>query len=386
MKTAGRGNGMVGSKAARQALTPARLIEGLQSDAAAAGRPAADPAARPTPTAGSGAPGRPAQAPWSGPDPDAAVVTPPSTVALVARLAAACLLMVGISQTAFAADAPWGRLDERATGRAAPAPAGWLNRCMADPAPCRASSERTEIDPTSAAMALIGQVQREVNRRIVPRNEPPGRDLWELAPTAGDCEDYALTKQARLRAAGLPAASVRLATVRLESGEHHAVATVETTRGTLVLDNLRPDPMPLASLNYRWLRVEDPGHELRWKELQGDPAGTTLQLSFAAVGKDDRIASAAVGLPGGGVHGGGRLVDAAGDRGAEFAARQGRVREGGEELLQRLRRAGSQRLHVGADLVGILRVAGAGNGTERQGAGMQRGDEQAELLHGVHHS
>jgi predicted transglutaminase-like cysteine proteinase len=219
------------------------------------------------------------------------VVTPPATVALAARLLAACLLVVGVGQTALGAEAAWGRLDDHASGRAALAPAGWLNRCMADPAPCRLTSDRTEIEPTSVMLAMIGQVQREVNRRIAPRGEPAGRDLWELAPAAGDCEDYALTKQALLRAAGLPAAAVRLATVRLESGEHHAVATVETTRGTLVLDNLQPEPVPLARLGYRWLRVENPGHELRWKELQGDAGGTTLQHSFVATGKDDRPAS-----------------------------------------------------------------------------------------------
>ena len=121
---------------------------------------------------------------------------------------------------------------------------------------------------------LLESVQTRVNGALTPRAEPPGQDLWQLGAASGDCEDYALAKQAALRAAGLPAGAVRLATARLPHGELHAVLTVETDRGTLVLDNLQRRVVPMNALDL--CVAARPGHDrtLRWRELAalGRPA------------------------------------------------------------------------------------------------------------------
>jgi hypothetical protein len=101
MKAAGRVNGMAGTKAAQESLTPACLAAGPQIDAATATRPAVDPTDRGGPSTDADQPGRPVQEPWSGPGTETAAVTPPATVALAARLLAACLLLVGVGQTAL---------------------------------------------------------------------------------------------------------------------------------------------------------------------------------------------------------------------------------------------------------------------------------------------
>jgi predicted transglutaminase-like cysteine proteinase len=163
--------------------------------------------------------------------------------------------------------AAWGSLAPLATGRPLVAPAGWLNYCMAALERCLQVSKASVIEPTPAVLALVDRVQREVNARIQPRAEPAGLDLWQLAVTSGDCEDYALAKQAELRAAGVPAGAARLATARLASGEMHAVLAVETSRGTLILDNLHPGPVPVHNLDYTWLGEEAPTGHLRWLEL-----------------------------------------------------------------------------------------------------------------------
>jgi predicted transglutaminase-like cysteine proteinase len=197
------------------------------------------------------------------------------------------LVALTMATTPSRAEAPaWGRIDALATGRAVAAPAGWLNHCMADLDRCRPGPGGSVAAADNATLALVAQVQREVNRRIAPRGEPEGRDLWLVGPPSGDCDDYALTKQALLRAAGLPAGAVRLATALLPNGELHAVVTVETTRGTLVLDNLQFEPVPLDMVGYRWLRLEQPGPGLRWMELQGPPqdAGSLLPASAGGRG------------------------------------------------------------------------------------------------------
>lgn len=187
----------------------------------------------------------------------------------------------------------YGRLDELRTGRVVAGPAGWLNWCMADPGRCT-SARRVEIlTTTPALLELLGRVQREVNASIEPRPESPGRDLWRADAAAGDCEDFALAKRARLQAAGLPAGAVRLATATLPRGEMHAVLTVETDGGTLVLDNLQRDVVPMRALGYAWRRVEGAQDSLAWLELDGSAVGLTANLAAqdntASVGGSPRL-------------------------------------------------------------------------------------------------
>ncbi|HEX6013653.1 MAG TPA: transglutaminase-like cysteine peptidase [Geminicoccaceae bacterium] len=198
----------------------------------------------------------------------------PFLIALALTVAAS-LLPASASRAGEAA--AWGRIDDLATGNAVAGPAGWLNYCMAARGTCGAPVPSTEVAPTPETLAVVERVQAEVNGRLTARAEPPGRDLWQVAPASGDCEDYALTKQVLLRAAGLPPGVVRLATVTLPNGEYHAVLTVATTRGTLVLDNLRAGAVPLDAVPYRWLRLEDPAGGLRWKELRSEPVVAAAQ-------------------------------------------------------------------------------------------------------------
>lgn len=84
----------------------------------------------------------------------------------------------------------------------------------------------------------------------------------------GDCEDYALTKRARLIEAGLPHEDLRLATCWTEEDEYHAVLTVETNETTMVLDNRFPYPYKWSVPAYRWHKRQKPGR-LKWELLTG---------------------------------------------------------------------------------------------------------------------
>ena len=108
------------------------------------------------------------------------------------------------------AQASHRRLDELRTGRAVAGPAGWLNWCMVDLGRCANARHAVTLTTTPLLLELLARVQREVNASIEPQPEPPGRDLWRADAAAGDCEDYALAKRARLQAAGLPAGRYEL--------------------------------------------------------------------------------------------------------------------------------------------------------------------------------
>ncbi|MEK0085611.1 transglutaminase-like cysteine peptidase [Benzoatithermus flavus] len=204
--------------------------------------------------------------------------------------------LAGPPAAASATGQPWGRVDALATGATRPAPAGWLNHCMTDLAACQPVDDAATVPADQAHMALLTGIQHAVNRSIEPRREPPGQDLWSVAPRSGDCEDYALTKQRLLRLAGLPRRAVRLATVELPNGEEHVVLTVETTRGTLVLDNLHAEVMHFNRLGYRWYAIEEPSLGLRWKELRGGRSSPAAILGYEG-GMHRRILPSAARAP-----------------------------------------------------------------------------------------
>lgn len=184
-------------------------------------------------------------------------------------LAALLVVLLAAAPCGSRADEGAGPLDlERlAEGRLGPGPAGWVSYCLGRPADCLEAVPPARVPWSGAIPDLVAKVQREVNAAIEPVPEPASRDLWALAPRAGDCEDFALTKREVLRAAGLPAGALRLATAYTERGEYHTVLTVQTERGAVVLDNRFAEVRPLADLPYRWVMVELPDRPFAWAHL-----------------------------------------------------------------------------------------------------------------------
>lgn len=148
------------------------------------------------------------------------------------------------------------------------APGGWIDYCVASPTGgCFRMGQPVAVEADSDVLALLSAVQASVDAAIEPRVEAPGIDNWEEGPSFGDCEDYALTKRRALLVAGLPAGALRLATAYTEHGEYHAVLTVATTDGTLVLDNRFPTVRDWRSMPYRWVTLQRPDWPFRWLRL-----------------------------------------------------------------------------------------------------------------------
>ena len=92
-------------------------------------------------------------------------------------------------------------------------------------------------------------------------------EYWQVADAGGgDCEDLALLARARLTALGWPADALRLALVWTETGEYHAVLTIDALRhgvpATYVIDSRFAWVVgwdTLAHYGYRWDRRQRPG-------------------------------------------------------------------------------------------------------------------------------
>jgi predicted transglutaminase-like cysteine proteinase len=116
--------------------------------------------------------------------------------------------------------------------------------CKENPDDCRPAKRsrwgRAPIMLTAKRQAELREINTAVNAAIEPKNDAVVSgfgDRWTLAPQAGDCEDYAITKRHKLISMGWPARAVRLAVTYTASGEGHMVLVIRSSRGDLVLDN-----------------------------------------------------------------------------------------------------------------------------------------------------
>lgn len=100
-------------------------------------------------------------------------------------------------------------------------------------------------------------VNEAVNKAITPVSDEDvhGKpDVWSFPTDKGDCEDYVLLKRRQLVAAGWPAGDLLITVVRQVNGEGHAVLTVRTDRGDLVLDNLESKVLVWNKTPYQFVK------------------------------------------------------------------------------------------------------------------------------------
>ena len=129
-------------------------------------------------------------------------------------------------------------------GRETSQPIGHYVFCQENPGECSVRSSQTDpvlLDDRS--WDVLQQVNNAVNAAIRPATDQEifGVDERWVYPTVwGDCEDFVLLKQRMLVENGWPVSSLLITVVLQPNGEGHAVLTVRTDRGDLVLDNLDP--------------------------------------------------------------------------------------------------------------------------------------------------
>jgi len=139
--------------------------------------------------------------------------------------------------------------------------------CLKHPQECVNRGDGTMIAMSPGTMALMQSVNEEVNRSILPRDDPPGTDVWDVSPTYGDCEDYAITKRKRLIDGGLPSAATRLAVALTPGGIGHVVVVERTTVGDLVLDNRTNAIEPWQDVDLTWLKIQSSANPQLWTDI-----------------------------------------------------------------------------------------------------------------------
>jgi predicted transglutaminase-like cysteine proteinase len=132
------------------------------------------------------------------------------------------------------------------------APTGFQIFCLFNATQCQGGGQ-TQIEMTNDLMDLLLRVNSGINRAIRPRNDKG--DIWSINVSAGDCEDYVLTKRAELIKFGLPASALRIATAYTQNGQGHAVLVVISRQGDYVLDNRRNAIHDWQNVDLTWVAI-----------------------------------------------------------------------------------------------------------------------------------
>jgi predicted transglutaminase-like cysteine proteinase len=164
-----------------------------------------------------------------------------------------------------------------AFGAPALAPMAHTSFCMTYPADCKVQKVMFRggaLELTAERRIELTRVNADVNRAIQPErmNEAVADEKWLIAPTVGDCNDYAVTKRHELLARGWPARDLLLAEVIVPWGEHHLVLVVRTEDGDLVADSLNKGIRAWNKTGYQWVRVQSPANPTFWSAVKAPEA------------------------------------------------------------------------------------------------------------------
>ncbi|MDB5544660.1 MAG: Transglutaminase family protein cysteine peptidase [Hyphomicrobiales bacterium] len=173
-------------------------------------------------------------------------------------------------------------------------PMGWADFCYRYKTECNAGPmSPRDVDATTSNLNFIDLINRMVNQQVEPKSDADHWnvvDRWDL-PTdgLGDCEDYALLKRKILIDAGLPRQALLLTIVRDEMDEGHAVLTVKTTRGDIILDNMNDDIKLWSRTKYRFVKRQSQEDQNVWVNI-GAPVETARVLVIPVPVTAGRIA------------------------------------------------------------------------------------------------
>jgi len=198
------------------------------------------------------------------------------------------VLAAGLLATAPAAAIDKKKNAPMAEGRISVAPYGFKKFCKTEKNHCEiyrnAKSSKT-VELTASRYQELAKVNKSVNVEIYPIPELfifASNDTWKLPTKSGDCEDFVLLKQARLIEMGWPASALLITEVDLQDGTRHAVLTVRTDSGDLILDNLTDKILDWQSVNYRWIKRQSARKMMRWVEIKQGAAPSYLSANAHA--------------------------------------------------------------------------------------------------------
>jgi predicted transglutaminase-like cysteine proteinase len=152
------------------------------------------------------------------------------------------------------------------------APIGHVRFCYRHPQECgEVDRSESEVFLTTVRWAELSSVNSRINDMIKPVSDDIQYgtiEHWTYPSSGeGDCEDYVLLKMRKLIAKGWPPAALLITVVRDENDEGHAVLTVRTHRGDLVLDNKHSRILAWQNTPYTYIKRQSAFNKRNWESL-----------------------------------------------------------------------------------------------------------------------
>ncbi len=168
-------------------------------------------------------------------------------------------------------------------------PIGYVEFCGRGEQECKFAGGKIErLALTDKSWDQLRQVNRYVNTKIRPATDMDlyGKpDYWTYPIDAGDCEDYVLLKKRYLEGLGVNADELLITVVLDENNEGHAILTVPTDKGDLVLDNRRPEILLWNQSGYTFLKRQSQPQSNQWVSLQKGNSNVGTPVIISAKGQ-----------------------------------------------------------------------------------------------------
>jgi len=165
-------------------------------------------------------------------------------------------------------------------GSATKAPVGHVQFCRENKSVCRGTNARpVVVKLTRERWEELLRLNDRVNRSIRPVTDKQlfGKiEYWTYPRNgSGDCEEYVLEKQRQLIRAGWPRSALLITVAKDIKNEGHAVLTVRTDQGDLILDNQIEAVLPWYSTPYRYVKRQSTMAPSKWTGIS-DTRVTTV--------------------------------------------------------------------------------------------------------------
>ena len=151
-------------------------------------------------------------------------------------------------------------------------PIGHHEFCLQYVAECnKRSTVEARVKLTPERWNTLVAVNGSVNTTIIPATDQEmyGKaEVWAFPSKKGDCEDLALLKRKILIARGWAVGALLMTVVRQANGDGHAVLTVLTDRGDLVLDNLNPHILTWNETPYQFVKRQSEFDTGKWVAIE----------------------------------------------------------------------------------------------------------------------
>ena len=164
----------------------------------------------------------------------------------------------------------------------ATAPDGHIEFCRIHPLQCNYQTKTPLVVRLSPERwQELQNVNSIINQSVQPMTDQQQfgvAEYWTYPQGAGDCEEYVLEKQRQLIARGWPPSALLITVVKDLENQGHAVLSVRTDKGDLILDNQVNIIMPWYSSPYRYVKRQSARHSAAWAAISDKRVTTVASI------------------------------------------------------------------------------------------------------------